>query len=74
MFVLPVSVYFLSYYFLFQQKEFPENWAGAAAIITVNLIVGGYSYQALVEDSDAPEQKDNDVSAPRVGIYKQRTD
>lgn len=72
MFVLPVSVYFGAYYYLFQSKEYPENWAGGAAIVVVNLIVGGYCYVALVEDSDIEE--DNDASAPRVGIYKQRTD
>ena len=60
----------------------PDNWAGGAAILVTNIIVGIYCYAAYIEDlhDDDVQGKlrsssnDNDASQPRVGIYKQRTD
>jgi VMA21-like domain len=55
----------------------PDNWAGAAAILVTNVVVGGYCYSAYLEDLNDPTKKDsamNDADAPRVGIYKQRVD
>jgi hypothetical protein len=69
MFTLPlISFYFAMWYF--SDKKSPENWAGGVAIVTTNLIVGGYCYAAYIEDSDDA----NDEKAPRTGMSKQRID
>lgn len=71
MFTLPVLTFFAAQY-AFSDKQEPDNWAAAAAIIMTNIIVGVYCYMAYIEDSEI--EKDNDVNQPRVGIYKQRVD
>jgi hypothetical protein len=75
MFTLPLIAFFAAEYF-FRDKPDPDMWAGGAAILTTNLIVGVYCYQAFIEDSDEEpkEDDDNDQSRPRVGIYKQRVE
>ncbi|VEU43931.1 unnamed protein product [Pseudo-nitzschia multistriata] len=68
MFTLP----FIAFYIMMEickEKKNPENWAGAAAIVTTNLIVAGYCYIAYIEDID-----DNDEDGPRQGAAKQRVD
>jgi hypothetical protein len=68
MFTLP----FISFYvamWVFAEKQSPENWAGAVAIVVTNVIVGGYCYVAYIEDSDS-----NDENGPKKGDSKQRVD
>ena len=76
MFTLPVLTFFAAQW-AFRYKQQPDNWAGAAAIIMVNIIVGSYCYMAYLEDSELDKNKnqtDNDANQPRVGIFKQRVD
>lgn len=73
MFTLPIVVLIASLY-IFEHKENPTNWAAAMSIITVNLIIAGYVYVAFTEEDGIAASKDNDASAPRVGVFKQRTD
>jgi hypothetical protein len=78
MFTLPFIAFFVAQY-LCQNYTHPDNWAGGAAIIMTNIIVGVYCYQAYIEDlNDSSKNNrgiyDKDSDAPRVGIYKQRTD
>jgi VMA21-like domain len=78
MFTLPIATFFIVQY-LCQNFTSPDNWAGGAAIIMTNIIVGVYCYQAYMEDQndDSKDSRgiyDKDSDAPRVGIYKQRTD
>lgn len=73
MFTLPIVTYFVALH-IFREQKNADNWAGGAAILVTNLIVGGYCYSAYVEDLAENKDKDNDASRPRVGIYKQRTD
>lgn len=75
MFTLPVATFFAAQW-VFRYKQQPDNWAGAAAILMVNLIVGTYCYVAYVEDSELEKNKqhDNDANQPRVGIFKRRVD
>ena len=69
MFTLPF-IAFYSCMWIFSHKQNPENWAGGAAIIVTNIVVGGYCYSALMEDDEDP----NDIKGPRTGTAKQRTD
>ena len=73
MFTLPVLTFFAAQW-AFSYKKEPDNWAGAAAIIMTNIIVGSYCYMAYVEDQENNDKKDNDANQPRVGIFKQRVD
>jgi VMA21-like domain len=79
MFTLPILSFFVVQY-LCRNFASPDNWAGGAAIVVTNIIVGVYCYQAYIEDlNDSKDgnrgiyDKDSDAP-PRVGIYKQRTD
>mmetsp|Transcript_17841 Transcript_17841/g.33074 ORF Transcript_17841/g.33074 Transcript_17841/m.33074 type:complete len:94 (+) Transcript_17841:182-463(+) len=69
MFTLPFLVFYITMSTVFAGKEHPENWAGAAAIVMTNIIVGGYCYVAYIEDSDM-----NDETGPKKGASKQRID
>lgn len=74
MFTLPIIAFYLAQ-FLFRNKDYPDNWAAAAAIIVTNLVVAGYCISAFMEPDDTISEKDkNDDDTPRVGIFKQRTD
>ena len=68
MFTLPFIAFYIAM-LVFADKKNPENWAGAAAILTTNLVVGGYCYAAYIEDSDI-----NDEDGPKTGASKQRVD
>jgi len=68
MFTLPFIAFFIAMS-VFADKKNPENWAGAAAILTTNIIVGGYCYVAYIEDLDV-----NDEDGPKTGASKQRVD
>jgi hypothetical protein len=68
MFTLPFLAFYISMS-IFSNKQSPENWAGAVAIIVTNIIVGGYCYVAYIEDNDQ-----NDESGPKKGSSKQRVD
>jgi len=68
MFTLPFIAFYIAMV-VFADKKNPENWAGAAAIIATNLVVGGYCYVAYIEDMDK-----NDEDGPRTGAAKQRVD
>jgi VMA21-like domain len=70
--VLPILSFFVTRHFC-QAKEAPDTWAGGAAILVTNIIVAGYCIAAFSEKDDQAE-KNKDADAPRVGIYKQRTD
>ena len=86
MVALPVATFYATHAYMVQVLDYKsfdaDNWAGAAAIVMTNLIVGGYCYMAYWEDLEDQQQQqaaaatrhDNDASVPRVGIYKQRTD
>ncbi|KAL7575293.1 hypothetical protein ACA910_001818 [Epithemia clementina (nom. ined.)] len=82
MFTAPILTFYIAQQYLFRHKADPDSWAGGAAIIMTNVVVAGYCYSAYIEDLDETKENDNkqkllhdnDVSAPRVGIYKQRTD
>lgn len=71
MFTVPILTFFIVQYAARGMSN-PDNWAGAAAIFATNIIVGAYCYMAYLEDKD--DEKDNDASQPRAGIYKQRVD
>ena len=83
MLTLPVLTFYIAQH-VFRNMSEPDDWAGGAAILMTNLVVGGYCYMAYIEDlnddttNKAGEKQqqpnDNDASTPRVGIYKQRTD
>lgn len=66
MFTLPLIAFYVGWW-AFSHKQYPENFAGAAAILTVNIVVGGYCYVAFIEDND-------DESGPKTGPSKQRVD
>jgi hypothetical protein len=68
MFTLPFIAFYISMK-VFAYKQNPENWAGAVAVVTTNLIVGGYCFVAYIEDREL-----NDEIGPRKGAYKQRVD
>jgi hypothetical protein len=75
MFTAPVITFFaVEYVVKLRNVSNPDNWAGGAAILVTNLIVAGYCYSAYKEDLNDDTKKDNDETAPRVGIYKQRLD
>jgi len=58
----------------------PDFFAGGAAILVTNCIVGLYCYSAYVEDQKDQSQNSKrtnhykDEQPPRVGIFKTRTD
>jgi VMA21-like domain len=70
MFTCPILAFYMAMW-MFAEKKHPENWAGGAAIVVTNLIVGGYCYSALTEED---EEDLNDRSGPKSGGAKQRTD
>jgi len=76
MFTFPFIVYFFCFYFVFQNKMYPESCSGGAAIAAANLVVFGYVYSAFTEEDDDEDDKrnKNDALYPRVGAFKQRTD
>jgi VMA21-like domain len=77
MFTLPIIAFFVAQY-IFRHKAEPDNWAGGAAIIVTNLVVAGYCVAAFLETDEETSKGDKhsakDADAPRVGIFKQRTD
>jgi VMA21-like domain len=72
MFTIPILTFYVAQY-IFREKKGSENYAGAAAIVAVNLIIAGYCVKAFREDRDE-NKNDNEEAGPRVGFYKQRTD
>ena len=73
MFTIPILTFYVAQY-IFRERERPENYAGAAAIVAVNLVIAGYCVKAFREDRDENDKNDDDAAGPRVGFYKQRTD
>ena len=77
MFTLPILAFYIGQY-IFQNKQQPDTWAAGLAIIVTNFVIAGYCISAFLEPDDeatkAEKEKDNDTNAPRVGIFKQRTD
>jgi len=71
MFTLPIFAFYLGLY-IFGDKAQPNNWAGGMAIIVTNLVIAGYVMAAFSEPDDVVD--DNDENAPRVGVFKTRTD
>jgi VMA21-like domain len=64
-------------------SQVADNYAAAAAIFAVNVIIAVYCLLAYYEDRDeklavlsrsGAGNHNNDADAPRVGIYKQRVD
>ena len=77
MFTFPFIVFFISFYFIFHNKTYPESWAGGAAIFAANIVIFGYVYSAFSEEDEEDEtgrRNKNDELGPRVGLFKQRTD
>jgi hypothetical protein len=75
MFLLPIGVFYLCYHVVFAHKKYPENWAGAFAILAANIVVAGYVIAAFrEEDGEKKTTSSGDEDGPRVGVYKQRTD
>lgn len=76
MFTFPFVVYFISFFFIFHDKTYPESWAGGAAIMAANVVVFGYVYSAFTEEDEEDDRRNNknDALYPRVGAFKQRTD
>jgi len=75
MFTFPILVFYVCYFIIFASKTYPENWAGACAVVAANVVVAGYVMSAFKEDEE--EQKltsQGDEAGPRVGVYKMRTD
>lgn len=68
MFTLPFIAFYIAT-LVFADKKNPDNWAGAAAIVTTNLVVGSYCYAAYIEDA-----AEDDEDGPKAGIYKKRVD
>lgn len=68
MFTLPFIAFYIAS-IVFAEKTNPENWAGGAAILATNLVIGGYCYVAYIEDLDT-----NDEDGPKSGASKQRVD
>eukprot|EP00534_Pseudo-nitzschia_fraudulenta_P014462 CAMPEP_0201230966 /NCGR_PEP_ID=MMETSP0852-20130820/2617_1 /ASSEMBLY_ACC=CAM_ASM_000632 /TAXON_ID=183588 /ORGANISM="Pseudo-nitzschia fraudulenta, Strain WWA7" /LENGTH=115 /DNA_ID=CAMNT_0047522367 /DNA_START=241 /DNA_END=586 /DNA_ORIENTATION=- len=62
MFTLPFIAFYIAM-LIFADSKYPENWAGGAAILTTNLVIGGYCYVAYIEDSD-----ENDENGPKKGL------
>jgi hypothetical protein len=69
MFTFPILAFYIAMWF-FAEKKNPDNWAGGAAILVTNIIIGGYCYSALTEEDDDP----NDRRGPKRGSQKERTD
>jgi hypothetical protein len=69
MFTMPILAFYVCMH-VFQDKKNPENWAGGAAILVTNIIIGVYCYSALTEEDDDV----NDERRPKKGDPKQRTD
>ena len=77
MFTLPIIAFYISFYYIFHTKDIPEAWSGGAAIVTANIVLASYIISAFNEDDDDINDKDNDnklKNAPKVGIFKDRTD
>ena len=74
MFTLPILTYFIVSYIIHSNPHYkqtitnPDNYAGGAAILMTNIIIGGYCYMAYYEDNNEI------VEPPRVGKFKERTD
>mmetsp|Transcript_3356 Transcript_3356/g.4970 ORF Transcript_3356/g.4970 Transcript_3356/m.4970 type:complete len:98 (+) Transcript_3356:212-505(+) len=73
MFVIPLGVFYFCYHIAFAQKKYPENWAGAFAIVAANIVVAGYVIAAFKEEDDTTMSR-GDEAGPRVGAFKLRTD
>jgi len=73
MFTLPFIAFYTANW-AFSDKQYPENWAGGAAIIATNIVVAGYCYAAYIEDLDENPDHYNDESGPKMGASKQRVD
>eukprot|EP00527_Entomoneis_sp_CCMP2396_P007850 CAMPEP_0198148332 /NCGR_PEP_ID=MMETSP1443-20131203/40884_1 /TAXON_ID=186043 /ORGANISM="Entomoneis sp., Strain CCMP2396" /LENGTH=80 /DNA_ID=CAMNT_0043812991 /DNA_START=204 /DNA_END=446 /DNA_ORIENTATION=- len=80
---MPILTFYLARdYCLGRNFTSPDMWAGGAAIVMTNVIIGIYCYSAYIEDlNDEVAQKkiknnknNNDDDQPRVGVWKQRTD
>ena len=77
MFTMPFITYFLCFHYVFHNKQEPSNWAGGAAVIVTNIIIGAYVLVAFSEPDDPEEEKrgnDNDALHPRTGVFKKRVD
>ena len=79
MFTLPITFFYIGQYYLFTKYQDPTMYSGLLAVVMANVVIFGYVYSAFSEEEDelSEEEKrmgDNDVSGPRVGAFKQRTD
>ena len=74
MFTLPIITYFITMHIVknvFFITKNVDNYAGGAAILVTNIIIGGYCYMAYHEDDDENGPKE----PPKVGRFKkERTD
>ena len=79
MFTLPITFFYIGQYYLFTNYQDPTMYSGLLAVVMANVVIFGYVYSAFSEEEEelSEEEKrmgDNDVSGPRVGAFKQRTD
>lgn len=75
MFTIPLITFYAARY-CFRDRQEPDNFAAAAAVLMVNVVVAAYCFKAFREgdDDDEKEKKGNDDEIPRVGAFKKRTD
>jgi len=73
MVTIPITAFYVSFYFIFHKRQNPEVWSGAVAIVAVNLVIFGYVYSAFTEKIEIPPSP-GDAQGPRVGTFKRRTD
>jgi len=73
MVTLPLAAFYVSFYFIFSNKQDPSIWSGAVAIVAVNIVIFGYVYSAFSE-KDETTPSPGDAQGPRVGTFKRRTD
>lgn len=76
MFTLPILVFYACLHVIFTNKKDPTMWAGGCAVITANIIIGGYVYSAFSEEDDENDRRPSkgDASGPKSGAFKTRTD
>jgi hypothetical protein len=82
MFTVPLLVFFLVRHWAKTIYDVPassvDTYAGGAAILTTNLIIGVYCYMAYREDEEDKQlegmKEGGGAVPPRVGQFKERTD
>ena len=74
MVTIPIAAFYISFYFIFSNRQDPSIWSGAVAILAVNVVIFGYVYSAFSEKEETTTTSPGDALGPRVGHFKRRTD